>query len=138
MEMPFRYFSQLYQRLFFEKQLSSIHMIYIYRIKAKSIQNVILKIHLIFDYPDIYKRSGSFILQHLQPPYRYIYIMCQLELIVVACFCVKNIQQLRDTIIQLCSFMKPTKFFLQHYVYKIFFDTKKELQTHLALPKKSE
>ena len=100
----------------------------------------IKKICLILSYSDSYKRSGSFLLQHLQPLslYRYIYIMCQQELIVVACFYVKNIQQLRDTIIQLCSFMKPTKFFLQHYVYKIFFDTKKELQTHLAQPKKSE
>ena len=48
---------------------------------------------LILSYSDSYKRSGSFLLQHLQPLslYRYIYIMCQQELIVVACFYVKNI-----------------------------------------------
>ena len=78
----------------------------------RAAQNI-KKICLTLSYSDSYKRSGSFLLQHLQPLslYRYIYIMCQQELIVVACFYVKNIQQLRDTIIQLCSFMKPTKFF---------------------------
>ena len=105
----------------------------------RAAQNI-KKICLILSYSDSYKRSGSFLLQHLQPLslYRYIYIMCQQELIVVACFYVKNIQQLRDTIIQLCSFMKPTKFFYNIMSTKYFSTLKKNSRHIWHCQKKSE